>query len=364
MNKIQPVLTFALTQIKRLFRDKVALFFTFLFPLIFLLVFGTINNNTNISFNIAILNHSETEFAENFVEQLSDNETFDIDGVSDLDRAKTMMSRGELDSIVKIPQEFGQLNEQFLPSGELLIYYDESRPQPGQTVAAIIDSIFGEINSELIGAAPLSVSQLPTAEAGLSSFDFTFAGLLAMTVMTMSIFGLANQFPAEKKSGAMRRVQATPLRPWQIIIGTIFAYSILTIMSVGVMMAAGVIFFDFQMRGDWLTLSALVLLGVFVMGGFGAIISGWSRNENQSSVISQLVAFPMMFLSGIFFPRFLMPDWLQAVTNWIPLTPVGDGLRHIIAEGANLVDIAPQIGLLALWGVVAYFIAFKVFRWD
>jgi ABC-2 type transport system permease protein len=72
----------------------------------------------------------------------------------------------------------------------------------------------------------------------------------------------------------------------------------------------------------------------------------------------------MMFLSGTFFPRFLMPEWLQKISGFMPLTPIIDGVRLIATEGKHLTDIAPQVGLIGLWLVVVYVIAFRVFRWE
>lgn len=72
----------------------------------------------------------------------------------------------------------------------------------------------------------------------------------------------------------------------------------------------------------------------------------------------------MMFLSGTFFPRFLMPEWLQNVSGFLPLTPVIDGIRLIATEGKHLTQIGSQLGLIAIWLVVIYVIAFRVFRWE
>lgn len=83
-----------------------------------------------------------------------------------------------------------------------------------------------------------------------------------------------------------------------------------------------------------------------------------------SVALSSAIFFPMMFLSGTFFPRFLMPEWLQTLTAFMPLTPVIDGARMIATEGKSLIDIAPQIGLIGAWLVVVYIIAFRVFRWE
>jgi len=73
---------------------------------------------------------------------------------------------------------------------------------------------------------------------------------------------------------------------------------------------------------------------------------------------------PMMFLSGVFFPTFLMPEFLQSVTKFIPLTPIIDSMRLVIAEGASLSQLGPQMAIMLGWLVVVYALAFKVFRWE
>ena len=87
-------------------------------------------------------------------------------------------------------------------------------------------------------------------------------------------------------------------------------------------------------------------------------------NERQAAPLSNIIVFPMMFLSGTFFPRFLMPEWLQNVTGYLPLTPVVDGLRYIVNEGYTLSQLVPQLSMMAVWTIVIYIIAFKVFRWE
>ena len=93
-------------------------------------------------------------------------------------------------------------------------------------------------------------------------------------------------------------------------------------------------------------------------------IGGWAKNENQAAPVAQIVVFPMIFLSGAFFPRFLMPEVLQTISSFLPLTPIIDGARLIITEGKTIFEIAPQVGLLAAWAAVIYLIAFRVFRWE
>ena len=98
--------------------------------------------------------------------------------------------------------------------------------------------------------------------------------------------------------------------------------------------------------------------------GIGLALGGWARNERQAAPLSNIVTFPMMFLSGTFFPRFLMPEWLQGISGFLPLTPVIDGIRYIVNEGYTITQLGPQLGLMLGWMVVIYFIAFRVFRWE
>ncbi len=362
--------TLALTRayMKRFFRDKTAMFFTFLFPLLFLFVFGSLysNNNGGVNFKIAVLNASNTAFAKDFDKQLRSNDTFTVNSdVTSFDTAKELMGRGEIDSIVELPAGFGDLNDAKQPSGSVVVYYSEASPQGGQTLAAVLKSVLDGINAKLgQPAPPLTVTQKSTATTNLTQFDYVFAGLLGFSILSLGLFGLANQMPAEKKTGAFRRLRASPIKKSQLIFANMIYYFSIGIVSVALMFAVAMLVFDFQMRGNWLELFVFISLGILTMFGFGLAIGGWAKNENQSAALTNIVSFPLMFLSGVFFPRFLMPEWLQGITGYLPLTPIIDGLRMIMTESKSLIDLAPQLGLMAVWVIVVYFIAIKAFRWE
>lgn len=363
---MRATLIFAYTQIKRFFRDPVALFFTLLFPLLFLFVFGSIFRGDNdISFDVAIFNNSETSFAKEFVENATKEDTFKKVDVASFDEAKELMGRGEIDSIIELPSSFGVLNDQKLPSGELNVYFSEASPETGQTVASVMQSVLQGINQDITKTEPLfSVAQKATTTSNLTQFDYMIAGLLGFSILSMGIFGLANQLPAEKKNGSLRRIQATPFTKAQLIFGTLIYYGLIGLLSLGVMLTVALTVFGFDMRGDWLQLFAFLVLAIMLMLGFGLLIGGWAKNENQSAVFSNVVSFPLMFLSGVFFPRFLMPEWLQGITGYLPLTPVVDGIRYITTEGATLLDLGPQLLIMGVWIVVIYGLAIKLFRWE
>src|SRR5688572_24053640 len=157
---------------KRFFRDKVALFFTFLFPLIFLLVFGSLNRGGgNVSFEIALLNHADTAFSKQFVDELKKNDKIKInEKVTTLDSARERLGRGEIESILELPKEFGQSNAQGIPTGKAVVYYEESSPQAGQTFGAIMSSVLDGVNKTLVPQEkPFSVEQRSTKTADLQT---------------------------------------------------------------------------------------------------------------------------------------------------------------------------------------------------
>ena len=363
-----PVTTYARIDTKRLFRDKMAIFFVFIFPLIFLLIFGSIFSGDNeVSFRIALINESQSEFAGKFTGQMKENDVFKIDEkITNLDQAREKMNRGQLDSTVILPAGFGDTQPgKSYPSGEVKIVYDQNNESAGTTLGSVMDGIFKNINKELVPTeTPLTVRTESTATKGLTRFDYTFAGMLGFTLLSLGIFGPINVFPRLKARGVLRRYHTTTLKVWQYFIGNVLSNAFVGLLAVALMFVASLVVFDLNMRGSYLNLMVIVVLGVTMLFGIGLAIGGWAKNENQAAPLGQLVVLPMMFLSGVFFPTFLMPEFLQGIAKYIPLTPVVDAIRMVVTDNASLLDLGSQLGIITAWMVIVYMIAFKVFRWE
>lgn len=372
MNKLTkaflPVVTFARIDIKRLFRDKVAIFFVFIFPLIFLVIFGSIFKGDNdVSFRVGLLNQSSSEFAKNFEKQITESSVFEVDReVKNVEMAKEKMNRSQLEATIILPEGFGDImGNKAYPTGEAVVLYGESNQSAGQTLSAIMKDIFKGINQQFAPSSePFNVKPESTATKGLTQFDYTFSGILGFTLLSLGIFGPTTVFPRLKQRGVLRRYQTTTIKVWQYFVANVISNAAIGLLALVVMFGAAVLFFDLNMRGNYFNLALIVLLGVTMLFGIGLALGGWAKNENQAAPLAQLVTLPMMFLSGVFFPTFLMPELLQKITQFIPLTPVIDSVRLIITENASLADLGPQIAVMAGWTVIIYIIAFKVFRWE
>ena len=362
------VWTFFTINLRRLFRDRLALFFTFLFPLIFLFVFGAINNgNGNISFKVALVNQSDSTFAKQFAGQLEKSDTFKVDDtVSTLDEAKQKIERSQIDGIVVLPSDFGAAKDnQAYPSGQAKILFSRNNEQAGQTLVTVLEGSLKGVNEKFVTVSePFTVKGEAINNQSLSAFDYTFTGLLGFAILGAGIFGPMNVFPELKKMGILRRLHTTPLRVWQYFLSNMLSNATTGLLSVAAMFAVAVTVFDLHVVGNLLTLAIFLTFGIIVVLGIGLAIGGWAKNERQAAPLGNIVVFPMMFLTGVFFPRFLMPEWLQTISFYMPLTPIIDGARMILTEGKGLLDLGPQLAVMAVWMVVIYAIAFRVFRWE
>lgn len=366
--KLFTVAIFVKVNTRRYFRDPLAIFFTIGFPLIFLFVFGSLNSgDKSVTFNIGIINESKSSFAREFVKKAGESKVLKVNkDITSLAQAREKMTRSELDAAIVLPKDFGAVEHgESYPTGKAEVVYTQNNQQSGQALSSVLEAQFKAINAQFVKTeTPFTVQQKQLNERSLKPFDYTFAGLLGFAIIGMGIFGPINIFPELKKMGILRRLSTTPIRVWQYFLSSMIGQAIIGAISLGVMFIVAILVFHLQVVGNYLELAVFLTLGIFTILGIGLALGGWAKNERQAAPLSNIIVFPMMFLSGTFFPRFLMPEWLQNVSNFLPLTPIIDGIRLIATEGKHLIDILPQVGLIGLWMIIIYIIAFRVFRWE
>ena len=364
--QLYTVWAFYTVNLKRLFSDKTALFFTFMFPLIFLLVFGYANKNNGVSFSVALLNESKTPVAAQTAKQITSSKVFKVDkSLTTMDTAKEKMKRSQIDAIIILPPTFGEV-QNGQPIGQAQVIYTQTGQQAGQAVQSVLQGqYFSQLNAKVIATStPFSAKAVQLNEKSLTSFDYAFAGILGFTILGSGIFGPINIFPELKKMGILRRLHTTPLRVWQYFLSVMLGNAVVGLMSLALMYVVAMKLFNLHIAGNIIELIVFLVFSLILILGIGLAVGGWAKNERQAAPLANIIVFPMMFLSGTFFPRFGLPVWLQHVTDYFPLTPVIDGARLITTEGLHLSQIGSQLGIMAVWLVIVYAIAFRVFRWE
>jgi ABC-2 type transport system permease protein len=143
-----------------------------------------------------------------------------------------------------------------------------------------------------------------------------------------------------------------------------FSQAATGVVSIAIQFLVAITVFHLTINGSYPEILIFTIISIFMILGIGLAIGGWAKNERQAAPLSNIIVFPMLFLSGTFFPRFLMPEWLQNITAYLPLTPVIDGLRLLTTEGKHLIDLGPQFAIIGVWFVLIYALAFRVFKWE
>jgi ABC-2 type transport system permease protein len=336
--KLYTVWAFFTVNLRRLFRDKTALFFTFMFPLIFLLVFGYANKNDGVSFNVAVLNDSQTQVAGKTADDIRHIKVFKVDkAVKTMDQAKEKMKRSQLDAIIVLPDSFGEV-QNGKPAGTAQVIYTQNGSQGGQAVQSVLQSqYFSRVNAHFVTQqAPFSAKSVTLNEKSLTSFDYAFAGILGFTILGSGIFGPINIFPELKKMGILRRLHTTPLRVWQYFLSVMLGNAVVGLLSLGLMYAVALQLFDLHIAGNIFELTFFLVFSLVMILGIGLAIGGWAKNERQAAPLANIIVFPMII----------------------------DGARLITTEGLHLTQIGSQLAIMAVWLVLTYAIAFKVFRWE
>jgi ABC-2 type transport system permease protein len=356
----------SVAQLKRIFRDKSALFFSFLFPLIFLFILGSLNQGgSSVKFTVAVIDHSNGVVSKDLIKEAVGAGLLKVQSdIATLEVAKSQMGQGRLDSALEFPAGFGEVKNG-VSTGLVSVYYQQGSPQAGQALASIMQGVLDGKNQKITGMTrPFTAVPVSAATSSLTAFDYVFAGLLGYSILSLGIFGMATTFPSYKKSGLLRRIRVAPVSATQLIISTGIRYVITGLISLILMVLVAIFVFHFSMKGSYLDLLVFSIISIIMIFGIGLAIGGWAKNEDQATPLANIVALPLMFLSGVFFPRFLMPEWLQNITGYLPLSPIVDGLRAITAEGTNLLGLGHEFLLMAVWMVLIYVAAIKLFRWE
>jgi len=348
-----------LASMKMFFRQREAILWTFLFPLLVVVLFGFVRFGGVGKIALGVVNEAGPAGGD-LLSRLQAVGTLDI---SLGDRASEMahLEHGERDLVLVIPAGY-------TPSaaGALTAFGDlEARPQVTQLGGLVLQRVLDE--TAMAAAPDLPRTTLSTVQfksRNLTYIDFLLPGILSMTIMQMGIFGVAFGFVTLKKRGILRRLWVTPIRPGDFITAQVAMRMIVMLLQMAIMIGVGVLFLHLHFIGNIALLFMLGILGAVVFLGFGFSIAGISRSEDQVAPLANIISLPMLALSGVFFSRSNLPGVVRALTSVLPLTYLADGLRGVAIDGAALTQVLPQIAGLSVWAAASCLLAIRLFRWE
>jgi len=365
---VQALIALTIANIKSYLRDRAALFWTLAFPLIFIFMFGFIfqGGGSGGSLTIAWADADGSPASTQLRDAFAGQETIELRETTE-DDALALMRAGEVDTVIVVPAGYGETvaaggSGSGSGPATIRVYTDPSRQALAGTVYQAVGAVLGVVN--LGGQAPLVVPDPQTiATENLNFISYFVPSMLGLSVMQVGLFA-AIPLVADREKLILKRLAATPLRRWQLVGSNVLMRLLIASTQAVIIVAVGALVFDVQISGSMAFTAVFVVLGSLAFLALGYVVASFARTEDAANGMTSVIQFPMMFLSGTFFPIDQMPDALQTVARAIPLTYLSDALRQVMVGGAPFAPLWLCAAVLSVWLIGGYAIASMKFRWQ
>ena len=376
-----------------LWRSKMLLFFFILFPILLMSMFGYIyppmpksNPNTgsigtafpNLPVTLVRMDDGQTanSIAAQFIQISKQQRLFIVSESASYEAARNQLVLGNLKGIIIIPQGFSDALAAGQPA-TVQVTVDETNPTTASVVRSEISAVFNIIGSSMstqninnmdggrVNPAfimqPISVSNIPLITGVSSSFQFLAPGFMALTVITGSLQGVATAISREKEQGTMDGLLVAPISHRSIILGKVAAQTVRGLIQGFLILGLSMVLFGVQIYGSPIIMLIVMVLGTASFVGVGIIMTAIAPDQETAQMMTLILQFPMMFISGILFPIDQLPGWMQYIGKAMPLYYAADALRKVIILNASLVAIMPDVLILIVYTFLTMTIAIPLF---
>jgi ABC-2 type transport system permease protein len=364
--------------LKTFSREKSVMFFTVAFPIILVLVFGTIFlNQDNVSFDLSVQDLDQTNSSARLVKTLELDGKFKITHIGPAIDARRYAQDKKVNLVLVIPSGYekafvrrlglvgGVPNAAFRdPNASVTVtYIYDGGASSTSTKIQILRSGFAVVNQGMSGRPPfIREAETSMLTAKYRFIEFFVPGIIAMSVMTSSLSGAVNMNAELRQKGIIRKLSTTPITRTDWILSNILYQFILAVLCAMAILVVSYAVFSVRLQVNaWLLV--FIVFEVFAFGGIGMILSRVASEAESATAAANFIMFPMMFLSGSFFPLEMMPGFLQTIARILPLYYVNEGLRAsmILVDHTAALRHSAIIGVFA---IVIFVLGINTTRWD
>ncbi|HKV84638.1 MAG TPA: ABC transporter permease [Ktedonobacterales bacterium] len=360
------VITLFRASVKEFVRDRGALFWTFAFPLVFIVLFGVIfAGGGSANYTVGIVNQDGGDVSQQIVGAFNGIKSFKIKS-GGFDDELSQLKKGNLDMLIVLPAGLSQAVHADQTTTTVQMYYDPSKGQAdAQIKLGIVQQVLDGFNKHYVTQlTPLALQPNSVASTNLTFEDFLVPGILAMALMQLGLFGTTMPLVSLRQDQVLRRLGATPLPRWTLLASQILLRLTLALLQTVLILGLATGAFHVHIIGNYLALLGIVVLGSLAFIGLGYLLASVSKSVESANGLVSAVNFPMMFLSGIFFPIAVLPAFLSPVVRALPLTYLGDAARQVMVGSTPEFPILVDIAVLAGWLVVCSLLSLRLFKWE
>ncbi len=344
---LHPLFELTATRVREFLREKEAVFWVFIFPVLMTFALGIAFRNTA---------PDQTPVA---IEATADAKANEV--------AQLLSGAPEVTATVMSPEEAAQA----LRSGKVSIVvrlqndsfeyrFDPTRPE-SRTARLMIDDVLqrGKGRTDVVKTGERKI-----IEPGARYVDFLVPGLIGMNLMGSGLWGLGFTVVIARSRKILKRFAATPMRRSHYLFSFMLSRLVFLVLEVAAVVVFAWLVFGFTVRGSWLSLVLITVLGGFTFSGIGLLVASRPTTIEGVSGLMNFIMLPMWLLSGTFFSSERFPQVLQPFIKALPLTALNNALRSVMNEGAALSSNWIPITILLAWCLISFVVALKIFKWQ
>lgn len=366
-SQVKAMLAITKASLKAIFRSPSAVVFSFVFPFVFILVFGFIGNSGNAPVYRIVLDRN-CDTANAFFDSVKKSTRIRIVSFADEKELRTNFVKGRIAGILMISKTGAES-----PAYTYRIKSSNASSDKWPQLMPVLEAIANKVsNSKYTNRPSFAVADFNYQRdieklREYKTIDFILPGQLGFSLLSSGVFGVAFMFFGLRNTLVLKRFFATPISRTYIVLGEAISRVIFQMVTAIVIILVGRFFFGFTLVNGFQTLLemlALSFIGLLLFMGFGFIISGLAKNDSAIPPFANLITMPQFLMGGTFFSIEAFPKWLQPISKAMPLTHLNTAMRAVAFEGQNLWDVRGEIGILLLWSIGIYIVAVKVFKWE
>lgn len=344
---LHPLVELTATRVREFLREREAVFWVFIFPVLMTFALGIAFRNTAPDKTPVAIEATMDAGANEVAQLLSASPDITATVLSPAEAAQALRS-GRVSIVVR-------------PANDSIEYrFDPTRPE-SRTARLIVDDVLqrGEGRADVA-----KVDEEKVTEPGARYVDFLVPGLIGMNLMGSGLWGLGFTVVIARSRKILKRFAATPMRRSHYLFSFMLSRLVFLLVEVAAIIAFAWLVFDFTVRGSWLSLTLMTMLGGFTFSGIGLLVAARPTTIEGVSGLMNFIMLPMWLLSGTFFSSERFPQVLQPFIQALPLTALNNVLRSVMNEGTSISSNWIPIAVLLAWCVVSFVVALKIFKWQ
>ena len=348
------LLTLSQALVRGYLRDRAALFFTILFPLIFLFILGGLFGGTK-----------STKAAVVLVGPVSVYDTLPAHDQARIDQVLTVTRSDDLKAALTNVRNGNEAAAVVERGEKVTVYYSAANAGAAGTVRSVLQTLVDGANLAATGQPPkLALATSQVSDKSLKEIQYLTPGILGWAIATGATFAAASTLVVWRQRKLMRRLTLSPVGVPAVVGARILVSLGIALVQTVLFVVIAVLFFHLKLDGSWWMALPLVLAGTLSFLAIGLLAGAVTKSVEAASALANLIVIPMAFLSGAFIPLNSAPAWLQSVSQVFPLRHLNDAMLDVLARGDGPAAVLPQLGILVGFALVIALIAVRLFRWD